>query len=86
MSEKIASKKSSSLSTDSIEGALTRLEKIVSSIETTPPPLETLIERYAEGVQLLKICQEKLAAAEQRIEIITRNAQGEPVLENFEQN
>jgi len=73
----------SSSSTDSIESALTRLEHIVTSIETTPPPLETLIERYEEGVKLLKICQEKLAAAEQRIEIITRNARGDIELKPF---
>lgn len=71
---------------DSIESALARLENIVTSIEATPPPLETLIERYEEGVKLLKICQDKLAAAEQRIEIITRNARGEVTLERFQSN
>lgn len=82
MSEKIAQKKTAATTApiDSIEGALARLENIVSSIEETPPSLETLIERYEEGVQLLKICQDKLAAAEQRIEIITRNARGEAAL------
>ena len=72
-----------SASTDSIESALARLENIVSSIEATPPPLETLIERYEEGVNLLKICQDKLTSAEQRIEIITRNARGAAVLQPF---
>lgn len=69
---------------DSIESALARLETIVNTIETTPPPLETLIERYEEGIRLLKLCQEKLALAEQRIEIITRNAHGEASLQRFE--
>ena len=75
-------KKISSAS-DSIESALARLENIVASIEATPPPLETLIERYEEGVKLLKICQDKLTTAEQRIEIITRNARGGAVLQPF---
>lgn len=83
MSEK---KSSSPLLINSIEGALTRLEQIVTSIEKAPPSLETLIERYEEGVNLLKVCQEKLTAAEQRIEIITRNARGETVLEDFSQD
>ena len=78
----MAEKKSTS--PDSIESALSRLETIVNTIETTPPPLETLIERYEEGVRLLKLCQEKLTAAEQRIEIITRNARGEASLKPFE--
>lgn len=67
----------------SLESALARLESIVTEIEATPPPLETLIERYEEGTRLLKICQEKLAAAERRIEIISRNAQGEVTLQPF---
>ena len=35
--------------------------------------LEDLIVRYEEGMKLVKVCQERLASAEQRIEIITRN-------------
>jgi len=30
--------------------------------------------RYEEGVKLVKLCAEKLQAAEKRIEIITRDA------------
>jgi exodeoxyribonuclease VII small subunit len=46
--------------------------------------LEELIVRYEEGMKLVKICQERLAAAEQRIEIITRNNAGKPVVKEFE--
>ena len=69
---------------DSIETALGRLEAIVSEIEQTPPPLETLIERYEEGMGLLKTCRERLDAAEKRIEIITRTGRGDVTLEPFE--
>lgn len=69
----------------SIEHALGRLESIVEEIEKTPPPLETLIERYEEGMKLLQVCREKLDAAEKRIEIITRSGRGEPALEPFEE-
>jgi len=67
----------------SVESSLSRLEEIVADIEKTPPPLEDLIARYEEGMQLLKTCREKLDAAEKRIEIITRSAQGETILEPF---
>lgn len=77
-------KKNPSPSQHSLESALERLESIVADIEANPPPLETLIERYEEGVRLLKICQEKLTAAERRIEIISRNAQGEVTLQPFD--
>ena len=74
---------SSSKLPDTIESSLGRLEAIVGEIEETPPPLEVLIERYEEGMQLLKICREKLDAAEKRIEIITRTSRGETRLESF---
>jgi exodeoxyribonuclease VII small subunit len=67
-----------------IESALSRLESIVGDIEKNPPPLETLIERYEEGMNLLKICREKLDAAEKRVEIITRTDGGKEGLTPFE--
>ena len=66
------------------EGAMNRLEKIVEQMESGKLPLEDLIVRYEEGMKLVKICQERLASAEQRIEIITRNNAGKPVVKNFE--
>lgn len=70
----------------SIESSLARLEEIVGEIEKTPSPLETLIDRYEEGMKLLAVCREKLDAAEKRIEIITRNSRGEAALEPFEES
>ena len=46
--------------------------------------LEELIVRYEEGMKLVKVCQERLASAEQRIEIITRNNAGKPIVKDFE--
>ena len=46
--------------------------------------LEDLIVRYEEGMNLVKICQERLASAEQKIEMITRNSAGQAVVKNFE--
>ena len=46
--------------------------------------LEDLIVRYEEGMKLVKICQERLASAEQRIEIITRNSAGKAAVKPFE--
>jgi exodeoxyribonuclease VII small subunit len=77
---------STSPSGDSIENSLARLESIVEEIEQTPPPLETLIERYEEGMKLLGVCRDKLDAAEKRIEIITRNGRGETALKPFEES
>ena len=66
------------------EGAMDRLEAIVEQMESGKMHLEDLIVRYEEGMKLVKICQEKLASAEQRIEIITRNNAGKAVTKTFE--
>jgi exodeoxyribonuclease VII small subunit len=68
------------------EAAMDRLESIVDEMESGQMKLEELIVRYEEGMKLVKICQERLASAEKRIEIITRNHQGKPVVKDFETN
>lgn len=65
------------------EGAMDRLEEIVEQMESGKMMLEELITRYEEGMKLVKICQDRLASAEQRIEVITRNSAGKPVLKDF---
>jgi exodeoxyribonuclease VII small subunit len=66
------------------EGAMDRLEEIVEQMESGKMMLEELIVRYEEGMKLVKVCQERLASAEQRIEIITRNNAGKPIVKGFE--
>ena len=66
------------------ESAMDRLEKIVEQMESGKLPLEDLIVRYEEGMKLVKTCQERLANAEQKIEIITRNSAGKAVVKEFE--
>ncbi|HXA09422.1 MAG TPA: exodeoxyribonuclease VII small subunit [Chthoniobacterales bacterium] len=65
------------------EQAMKRLEEIVEQMESGDLPLEDLIVRYEEGMKLVKVCQERLASAEQRIEIITRDSAGKPVVQEF---
>jgi exodeoxyribonuclease VII small subunit len=67
----------------SLESALERLDAIVRDMETGDLPLETLIAKYEEGIGLSKVCREKLDRAEERIRIISRDASGNPVLEEF---
>jgi exodeoxyribonuclease VII small subunit len=66
------------------EGAIDRLEKIVEQMESGKLRLEDLIVRYEEGMNLVKVCQERLARAEQKIEIIARNSTGKPIVKDFE--
>ena len=66
------------------EGAMDRLEKIVEQMETGKLPLEDLIVRYEEGMNLVRVCQERLAKAEEKIEIIARNSAGNAIVKDFE--
>lgn len=66
------------------ERAMERLEAIVEQMESGKLPLEDLIVRYEEGMNLVKVCQERLANAEQKIEIIARNSAGKSVVKEFE--
>lgn len=59
------------------EEALKKLEGIVAAMESDDLPLETLLSKYEEGTKLVKICQEKLAEAELKIQQLEKNAAGE---------
>ena len=59
------------------EEALKNLEAVVEAMETDDLPLETLLAKYEEGAKLLRICQEKLAEAELKIQQLEKNAAGE---------
>ena len=49
------------------EEALQKLETVVEAMESDDLPLETLIQRYEEGVKLAQACKAKLAEAELKI-------------------
>ena len=66
------------------EEALKKLEGVVEAMESDDLPLETLLARYEEGARLVKICQEKLAEAEVKIQQLEKNAVGELKLKSFE--
>ena len=63
--------------TPPFEEALKKLESLVEAMESDDLPLETLLAKYEEGVKLVKICQEKLAEAELKIQQLEKNVAGE---------
>jgi exodeoxyribonuclease VII small subunit len=58
------------------EDAVGRLEEIVSQMESAELPLDSIIEKYEEGMKLLAFCGEKLKAAEKKIELLTHDKSG----------
>ena len=59
------------------EDALKRLEAIVEAMESEELPLETLLSKYEEGTQMAKICQDKLAEAELKIQQLEKMPSGD---------
>jgi len=62
--------------TMSFEQAMTELEQVVRQLEGGDVPLETSITLYERGDALRKHCEDKLRAAEERVEQITTDANG----------
>jgi exodeoxyribonuclease VII small subunit len=59
------------------EDALKRLESIVEAMEGEDLPLESLLANYEEGTKLARVCQERLAEAELKIQQLEKTASGE---------
>lgn len=66
------------------EKALERLEKIVADLEAGNIPLEDALKKYEEGVKLSALCQNRLARAEKKIEVLTRSLDGALTKEPFD--
>lgn len=66
------------------EEALKKLEGVVEAMEADDLPLETLLAKYEEGARLVKVCQEKLAEAEVKIQQLEKTAAGELKLQPFD--
>jgi exodeoxyribonuclease VII small subunit len=70
---------------ESFEESLKSLEGIVAQLEEGDLPLEKSLELFEEGVRLSRKCQQRLEQAERRIEILVKDSDGEPALEDFEE-
>ena len=58
------------------EQALERLEGIVSAIEAGEVSLEESIDKYAEGIELVKKCRAILDKAERKIQLLGKGEGG----------
>ncbi len=65
------------------EASLGELEKIVRKLENGDLPLEQSLKLFEDGVRISRECQERLNQAERRIEILLKDEDGNPALEEI---
>ncbi len=58
------------------EAALARLEEIVRLLEGGDAPLDASLSLYAEGVDLVRLCNSRLDHAQQRVKILALGEDG----------
>lgn len=68
----------------SFEQALKELEEIVRRLEAGNTDLESSIKDYLRGTALQRHCQQKLADARLRIDVIITSENGAPALAPFD--
>ena len=63
--------------------ALARLEYIAQKLEKGDLTLEEALTFFEEGVKLVKICSKMLDQAEGRIQILTKDLNGDIIIKDF---
>ena len=61
----------------SFESSIQELEGLVRKLEQGEMPLEESLKAFERGVHLTRSCQQSLRAAEQRVEQVIENSDGE---------
>lgn len=67
-----------------LEEALSRLDGVVRALDSDKLELEESLRLYEEGVGLVRVCHERLSAAERRINALRISADGEIVEAPFD--
>ncbi|MEQ1763352.1 MAG: exodeoxyribonuclease VII small subunit [Pyrinomonadaceae bacterium] len=68
----------------SFEESLKELEQIVTHLEEGDLALEDSLKLFEDGVRLSRECRERLTAAERRIEVLMKEADGSLALHAIE--
>ena len=71
------------LKNKSFEEMLKRLEEIVRALDNVETPLDTSLALFEEGAGLVRLCTEKLDAAQQKVNVLTSGPDGSVSEEPF---
>jgi exodeoxyribonuclease VII small subunit len=67
------------------EAALSRLEEIVTELESGELALEQSLKLFEEGVKLARICNARLEEAERKVEVLLKDKNGKMTAKPFEE-
>jgi len=59
------------------EDALKKLEKIVEELEGGDLSLDEALKKYQDGIELSRICAQRLESAKKKIDMLVKNKKGE---------
>lgn len=68
------------------EAALAELEKTVAKLERDDTPLDEALKLYEKGVELVRICNERLGSAEKKIKLLKEGKDGLMTETDFNEN
>jgi len=67
------------------EDALKKLEKIVEDLEGGDLSLDEALKKYQEGIELSRLCSQRLESAKKKIDVLVKNKKGEFELKPLDQ-
>ena len=67
------------------EEALKKLERIVDDLEKGELTLDEALKKYQEGIELSRLCSQRLTQAKKKIEMLSKNKKGEFELKGFDE-
>ena len=70
----------------SFEEALNKLEQIVLELEEGELSLEEAVEKFEQGIDLSRMCMQKLTRAEEKVKKLIKTSKGEFKTEPLEMN
>ena len=59
------------------EDALKKLEKIVEDLEKGDLSLDEALKKYQEGIELSRMCAQRLENTKKKIDVLVKNKKGE---------
>lgn len=67
------------------EEAIKKLEKIVEDLENGDLSLDDALKKYQDGMEMARLCNQRLENAKKKIDVLAKNKKGEFELKSFDE-